>query len=262
MSTLPNVLDVGNVAVIILPHIHSFNKMWYFTNHGESHCLKVLKYIGDMIKICDLSGIELNEAEKTILKCAGWLHDLGRIRENDEEEDDDDDHAMESVKIIRILCENGHLNLGAIKDEVEYVVSTHSTKGLLRLDGVEKLRPISGIEEDVRLRLLCALFKLADECDIDRLRAPKPVFDILADKMPGTSKTHWLRHRNVIKVSLSYEERKIVIHMIEGCDDEDILDSLSTTIRDEKIRDILTEYHFPITDYDVQFHPKVDISED
>jgi anaerobic glycerol-3-phosphate dehydrogenase len=142
------------------------------------------------------------------------------------------------------------------------VISTHSTKGLSRLEEVEKDRPVSGIQDTVRLKLLCALFKIADECDIDKLRAPKPVYDILEDKMPSTSKTHWLRHGNVIKVNLSYEERKIIVHMIKGYGDEDILDSLANTLKDKRIRGILTEYDFPITDYYIQYHPKVDISED
>lgn len=257
MSALPNILDVANVAVVILPHIHSFNKMWYFTNHGESHCSKVLEYIEEIIKICDLCGIKLSEAEKTILRCAGWLHDLGRIRE-----DDDGDHALESVRILRILHSKGHLNLAAINDEVEYVISTHSTKGLPRLDEIERERPVSGIKGNVRLKLLCALFKIADECDIDRLRAPKSVYDILEDKMPSTSKAHWLRHGNVIKVDLSYEERKIIVHMISGYGDEDILDSLGKTLKDERIKDILTEYNFPLTDYCIHYLPRVDIAED
>jgi len=257
MSRLPDIRDVANTAVIILPHIHSFDKMWYFTNHGESHCLSVLKNIEEIIKICDISGMPLNDAEKAILRCASWLHDLGRIRE-----EDGSDHALESVKVIRILCKNGHLNLGIINDEVEHVVATHSTKGLLRLGSIEKERPISGIQENVRLKLLCALFKIADECDIDRLRAPKPVYDILKDKMPSTSKSHWLRHNNVIKVVFSYTERKIIIHMLKGCDDEDILESLNKTLTNDIIKRILTEYNFPLTDYCIQFHAKVDISED
>lgn len=259
MSTLPSVIDVENIALIILPHIHSFNKMWYFTNHGENHCTKVLEFVDNIIEICDLCGIRLTEAEKIILKCASWLHDLGRIRER---EDDDSDHALESVKIIRILSDKGHLNLGAIKNEVEYVVSTHSTKGLNRLDNVEKERPISGVQEGVRLKLLCALFKIADECDIDRLRAPKPVYDILEDKMPSTSMNHWLRHRNVIKVEIAYEEGKIIAHMLEGYGDENILDSLNKTLADEKIVNILTEYSFPITSCYIHYHSQVDITED
>ncbi len=256
MSALPNVLDVTSIAVNILPHIHSFDKMWYFTNHGEYHCKMVLSYINGLVDVCDRCGIALNSAEKTILECAAWLHDLGRIRE-----EDDGDHALESVKIMRILHKKGHLNLGAINDEVEFVVSTHSSKGLSRLGEVEKIRPLSGVNDKVRLKLLCALFKLADECDIGRLRAPKPLYDILEDKMPESSKTHWITNRDVIKVDLSYEEGKIIVHIVEG-GDEHIMDSLDETLKDERIREILTEYKFPIKDCYIYPHPKVDISED
>ena len=256
MVVLPDIRDIKNVSSIILAHVHSFNSMWFFTNHGVSHSSSVENYVEQIIKICDLCGIELNDAEKAILRCACWLHDIGRIREQNGL-----NHALESVNVIRILCDKGHLNLGAIKDEIEYVVSAHSSKGL-PLANVEMERPISGANYNVRLKLLCALFKIADECDIDRLRAPKSVYDVLEDLMPESSRFHWVRTWNVIRVVLSYEERKIIIHIVEGSHEEDILESLTKTLKDERIKQVLVQYKFPVVDYCIQYHPPVDISQD
>lgn len=252
MDGLPDLRDVQSLASIILAHMHSIDSMWYFTDHGCAHSKSVLTYIEDMIEICEKSEIDVNEAEKCILRCSAWLHDIGRMRSND-----DDDHAAQSVIAVRKLCENGFLNLGAIQSEIEYVILTHSSKGWSNIKKVPKERPLV-TRDKVRLQFMCALFKLADECNIERTRAPKPVYEILKDKMGPTSDEWWLRHADVIMVELSYDEKKVLVHLNEGCDSK-IADSLKAAVEDPKMNLILTEYGFPIVDYAIQYHPRVDI---
>jgi len=110
MDLIPDLWDIEQIATIILPYVHSTLEMKYYTNHSRDHSRKLLAYIDEIIQICDLSEINLNEVEKSILKCACWLHDLGCIY-------DRDNHADESLKVIEILCEKGHLDLKAVKDE-------------------------------------------------------------------------------------------------------------------------------------------------
>lgn len=221
MYFLPDARDIRQDVIPILSYVHSSNEMRYYTNHGHTHCKSVLKYIDKIIEICNCNCTRpLNDAEKSILRCSCWLHDLGCIfnREN---------HAEESVNIIRILCENGHINLKSVKNEIEYVVLSHSTAGLKHLYSLDKnepdeKRPICGSSDLINLPFLCALFKLADECDIDRLRAPKSIYDILKSQvdMPAESKIWWARHDQTISVDISESDKKILIHMSEGGDEE------------------------------------------
>lgn len=260
MCALPNVDDVQKVSEVILPFIHSFSKMWHFTNHGFQYSEAVKGYIMTIIKICEECEINLNEAEENILMCACWLHDLGRILENNDDKDSED-HAMNSVKIIKKLSEKGHLNLGSIKEEVIWVVATHNSKGTIRLEDVEDIRPITGFDGKVRLRFLCCLFKIADECDLDQRRAPKSVYDILEDQLPQESKDFWLRHRNVITVEPSLCEKKIIIHMNDP-KEEKIAESLKSTLIEPRIQTTLQEYGFPLIDCDIYYHQNVDIKYD
>jgi exopolyphosphatase/pppGpp-phosphohydrolase len=242
---LPDLFEIEEIAITILPYVHSTRQMKYFTNHEKSHSQKVLKYINEIIDMCDLSGINLNEAEKSILRCACWLHDLGCIY-------DRKNHAKESVKIIEILCEKGHIDLKAIKNEVEKVVLTHSTKGLSKLKDIEEEKKIEGYPNRIRLRLLCVLFKLADECDIDRLRAPEAVYDILENKMPEYSKHWWKGHENVASVKFSIENKKILIIM-SSKGDKEIAGSLKKTLEDERISKVLERYGFPCRECEIEY---------
>lgn len=258
MYVLPDPLDIQQEVIPILSYVHSSNEMRYYTNHGYDHCKSVLKYIEKIIEICNCNcNRPLNDAEKSILKCSCWLHDLGCIfdREN---------HAEESVKIIRILCENGHIHLKSVKDEIEYVVASHSTAGLKHLYSLDKNeadenRPISGSSDIINLPFLCALFKLADECDIDRLRAPKSVYDILISHidMPADSKIWWTRHDQTISVDISEADKKVQVHMSEGGDRE-IADSLIATLNEPLIKAILEKNKFPCIDCEIVYHKHVD----
>lgn len=253
MSTLPTSNAVKYVAYEILPHIHSFSDMEPYTNHGIRHSENVLTFLEKMQEICGKNGFSLNEAEKLILECACWLHDIGCIR-------DRESHARHSVDIIRTLCEKGLLNLGIIKEQVEYVVYAHSKKGI-KLEDVEEIQPITGIADKVRLRYICALFKLADECDITRLRAPRAVYEILKDKLPADSKLWWLGHDNVINIDFLPEEGKILVHMKEeDTKGMDMLKSLKETLEESK--DILEKNKFPCIECDVLYHPPVNIEDE
>lgn len=228
MDLIPDLWDIEQIATIILPYVHSTLEMKYYTNHSRDHSRKLLAYIDEIIQICDLSEINLNEVEKSILKCACWLHDLGCIY-------DRDNHADESLKVIEILCEKGHLDLKAVKDELKIVVQTHSTVGLSNLDSVDSERKIKGYSNIIRLKLLCVLFKIADECHIDRLRAPEPLYDILKEKMPDESKTWWVGHKFVTSTSFSFDQKKIIVVMAKEGDPK-IASSLEKTLKNEQMR--------------------------
>lgn len=252
MNTLPIIEHVKLVASEILPHVHSFEDMEFYTNHGISHSERVLGYIVKFSELYKNSITPLSEPEMAILDCACWLHDIGCILQREK-------HAKHSVEIIRLLKKKGLLNLGVIEQHVEYVVLAHSGD-LIKLDEVEELLPVSGFNDKVRLRFLCALFKLADKCDITSLRAPRTVYEILKMKnMPTTSDHWWVGLDNIISVELLPEQGLIRIHM-GNWDDTNILNSLKDTLKISK--DVLEINGFPCTKLEAIYHPSDNIEED
>jgi len=252
MSALPETESVKYVASEILPHVHSFGDIEFYTNHGIRHSENVQAYIKKFCALCEISGKPLNEPETAILDCACWLHDIGCVRSRE-------NHARHSVEIIRLLCTKGLLNLGAIKTHIEFVVLAHSSNGI-KIEAVENLRPVSGFEDNVRLQFICALFKLADECDITRLRAPRTLYEILKTRNIPTMSDHWwLELDNVISLELLPNEGVIRIHM-EDHRDTDILDSLKLTL--ENLGDILEKNDFTCTKLEEMYHPSANLEED
>jgi len=245
MDLIPDILEIEQIATTILPYVHSTREMKYYTNHARDHSEKLLAYVDEIISICDLSEINLNEVEKSILKCSCWLHDLGCIY-------DRENHADESIKVIEILCEKRHIDLKAIKEEVEIVVQTHSTKGLSKLDYVDFERKIEGYPNVIRLKLLCVLFKIADECHIDRLRAPEPLFDLLKNEMPEESKNWWVGHEFVTSSNFSFEKKKVIV-ILDTMGDTKIVKSLDDTLKNEKIIEVLRKYKFPCTELEIEY---------
>lgn len=244
----PDIRNIQHVAERILPYVHNSDHMKFFTDHSYFHSLRVLKYIDKIIEICDRSSTPLNEAEQLILRCSCWLHDIGCISEREK-------HAKKTVQIIQKLTERGYLDLGTIGNEIEYVIYTHSSNGM-PLDNVSKSVNITGFDDLVRLRLLCALFRLADECDIDRLRAPKVIFNILEDEMPEKSKSWWKGHSNVIGVYFS-NENKIRIVLQDDDESIEVINSLINTVNE--LRPIFNEYSFPYTTCECVCQKQVEI---
>jgi len=244
--------NIEHIAKAVLPYIHNFHDMRLFTDHGYSHSLRVMKYIEKLIEIYDHSSEPLNTAEQHILRCSCWLHDLGCISEREK-------HAKKSVKIIRTLTEKGILDLEPIKAEIEYVIYTHSSKGL-PIDDVPECANITGFEDRVRVKLLCALFRLADECDIDKMRAPKVIFDLLEDEMTHDSKLWWRGHSNIIGVYFSDKKIQIVLKDSDSeSEGKRVAASLISTVED--LKPILREYHFPYTKCELILQKSVDIDE-
>ena len=228
MSRLPDIANIRHIAMNVLPHVHSLEDMWFFTDHGIEHSERVEQYIDRFIDLCKQNSNPLSEEEQIILKCSCWLHDLGCIRSREL-------HARESVKIIKLLVKENLLDLCSVQKEVEYVVHAHSKNGL-PLESVPKRS-----QGSIRLKFLCALFMLADECDIDRRRAPVILYNILKDKMPCKSTTWRVGHNNTLKIDFS-ESGEIIVYL-ENIKNKKITKSLIGTVAE--LRTIFEENEFP-----------------
>jgi hypothetical protein len=70
MSRLPDIANIRLIATNVLPHVHSQEDMWFFTDHGIEHSKRVEQYIDIFIDLCKQNSNPLSEEEQIILKCS------------------------------------------------------------------------------------------------------------------------------------------------------------------------------------------------
>jgi hypothetical protein len=170
-------------------------------------------------------GIDLNENERFILYVAAWLHDIGCIRERTP-------HNLLSVEIL-LKDQNTCSYLNNIDNDLlkilRYIIESHSkTHCTYSIDEIpEKIG-------SVRVRLVSAIFRLLDACEITKYKCPVQVFAEIKDdlkKGDGTPDTEaiefWEGHMNIDYLGFSRPNIDIfindpskTIHIIEGLKEE------------------------------------------
>jgi|GEM_PF-4499157 exopolyphosphatase/pppGpp-phosphohydrolase len=139
----------------------------------------------------NFSDVNFSQEEKLLLCLAALLHDLGCILGRQ-------DHAKKSIKILE------HERFGFVQDMIgddlltclKYIILSHpSSYDLNEL-------PINPIHADVRLNLICAIFKLLDECELSSARVTHMLYDILKtfSKIRNNAVKYWEAHINIISV--------------------------------------------------------------
>ena len=156
-----------------------------FTDHGLQHSIRVLKYVGRIIKEYP---VELNPEEKFIMALAAPLHDLGCLVRRD-------NHSKISVHIIerpefRTLLED--LNPQTVRF-LRYVILAHS-----------RSYPLKKVPTDRNLPLMCTLFRLADACDITAARVNVILLDILTEfkELNKKAQSLWKSHLAIEDVEI------------------------------------------------------------
>ncbi|MFH1893816.1 MAG: response regulator [Candidatus Zixiibacteriota bacterium] len=218
-------------AGIVERHVASLDSLHYrmhpfFTLHGISHSEGVLDNLGEICKcagILDVGGKRsLNRAETFCLIAAAYLHDIGMIyplrdrgvSEIGEEEVNEirERHEIASAEYI-----NEH-------QRVLYLESYEVPILQLICKGHRRKSEISGEDykddnafrtQQVRVRLLTALLRIADELDLDHRRAPEN--DLAHSFHYGflgkVSLFHWVKHHHTTSIhfeSLETGTQKIV----------------------------------------------------
>ena len=178
----------------------------YYTLHGLDHSIYVIKILEKLIDGLNPKD-NLNETEIFYLLSAAFLHDVGMQCKYQ----DDGERAAKISKskgkpysVQDLIRDEHHTRSGRyIKDNFKSLKLDHFEAECIRLiseghrqielDSKEYDDQLIGLES-VRVRLLSALLRLADELDIAYTRAPEILFDILKEDMPDYSHLQWLKH--------------------------------------------------------------------
>ncbi|NMB78029.1 MAG: hypothetical protein GYA23_02910 [Methanomicrobiales archaeon] len=175
--------------------------------------------------------VPLTENERFVLYAAAWLHDIGCIR-------DRDDHNMYSIDIL--LRDHDTCNyLDTIDSNLlrvlRYVIESHSKSHCpYGIDEIpEKVGP-------ARARLLAAIFRLMDACEITKYKCPPHVFaEIRGDltkedenkkRIPDTKAIEfWEGHMSISY--LGFNKPAIEIFINDAIKTKSIIDGLNEEIR-------------------------------
>ncbi|MFH1774838.1 MAG: HD domain-containing protein [Methanobacteriota archaeon] len=197
-----NLYSIQSSVIEILHYIP--RELRDYTSHGYAHSKRIIKYLDEIIKICNDSGVNITDLEAFLLYASAWLHDIGCLikREN---------HAKISAKMVEEL--QGEYIEG-ISDKVpflQWIITGHSKE-----QNIEEMHEIQYLHGGkIRLRFLAAIFRLADACDIDRSRAPKVVYKFIKDELDEKSKEFWEGHQNIDSVSFDKDEEVIILSLQE-----------------------------------------------
>lgn len=177
-----------------------------YTLHGLAHSNCVIMILDNLIKGLNPQD-NLNEIEIFCLLSAAFLHDVGMQCKypNDVEKAAQisntkkrpytfqdvirDEHHIRSGRYIK--DKSKILKLDPIEAECIRLISEGHRQ--TKLESTEYDDQPIGLDR-VRVRLLSALLRLADELDITYKRAPETLFDILKNDIPDYSRIQWLKH--------------------------------------------------------------------
>lgn len=167
-----------------------------FTDHSLDHSQGTEKIYDEiLLDVCILS-----EIERYLLLAATLLHDTGMVgREGEGVEEIRNAHHIRSAEHIRNKA--GHYGLS--RQDSELIARIAEGHRKIALHSIHESVPY-GIGEDIRLRLLVALIRLADELHVTEDRATELVYETLRPNKE--SSIHHERHQSVLGVKRYNDE--------------------------------------------------------
>ncbi len=163
---------------------------------------------------------------------ASILHDIGCIAGREK-------HGETTVKMLKtkhfdfLINEIQPMRMRAL----EQVIKAHS-----RSFDFKKVGPDPSNE--IRLKLICPIFRLADACDLSGERIKRLVMEILIDAktLKGKSRKIWEAHMNIENVLVEKTVIKPLVYDLNGA--KYCLDSLKAELK--PINDFLKSQRFAI----------------
>jgi len=165
-----------------------------YTDHGVLHSNNVLRYIRDIMKEYP---VELSEEERFILAICSFLHDIGCIVGREK-------HNERTITILsRKQFDFIRFLLGQTRYRaLECVIIAHC-----RSFDLSKVP--NDPSPEIRLKLISALFRLADACDVSAVRIKRVLLEVLIDEhlLDQKSEEIWKSHLQIENVLI--KEHKI-----------------------------------------------------
>ena len=238
----------------------------YYTLHGLDHSNYVITILEKLINGLN-SHDNLNETEIFCLLSAAFLHDVGMQCKypNDVERAAQisdtkkrpytfqdlirDEHHKRSGSYIKNNSKN--LKLDPIEAECIRLISEGHRKTKLESEEYND-QPI-GLNR-VRVRLLSALLRLADELDITYERAPETLFDILKSDIPNYSRIQWLKHYYTSGILINTQQetngkKKTSLEIHCQYPDEDVGRKITEVLISKPIEETLNEVRIILLEY-------------
>ncbi len=183
----------AKVGTVVLP----FAQLTDFTDHGLGHAHGVQRKLSLLIP--DELEASFTPFELFALLCATLLHDVGMAMTRVAHEDSASVRLDHYNRSRRFVIDNRDA-LALTEHEARLIGEICRSHGMPNLDYLD-VQSFS-IEErgEVRLRLLCALLRLADILDVTKARAP----DIVARGrvLAKSSRLHWALQRAISDVKI------------------------------------------------------------
>jgi hypothetical protein len=179
----------------------------YYTDHTVTHSERVIALLDGLTAGMMVTEKHLSPTEVWVLLAAAYLHDVGmqneRFAGGDVEEIRACHHEQTARMIYAVFEDPANafpiLLTGdpALVEAVALVAKGHRR---VDLAGAE-YEPLAHGGETLRLRLLAALLRLADELDVDHRRVDLEQMKLLA--LPVESQLHWWKCHYVAGVSIA-----------------------------------------------------------
>jgi len=184
-----------------------------YTDHTIDHSKRVLEYLGKLVAPLMSSDNPLSEIEVCLLIAAAYTHDTGMQdqREMEVEEIRDKHHILSGAINREISRQIISQTLAIIPepfpgifDRVALIAEGHRKIDLTnsKFDSVN----VSG--EQIQIRFLAVLLRLADELDMDYRRAPLAMTQL--QNYPPETLIHWFKSYYVSGIKI--QDDQITIH--------------------------------------------------
>lgn len=235
-----NKLKVVQIETIITPTLDYLQVgIPEFTTHGRAHSANLVDIIDTLSE-----KIVFSEAELFILYCSSWLHDIGCIK----------DRVNHNEKTIETLDQ--HLIFETLVTPKAYpliknVILAHSSN-YNKIDEIPLLTTLFR-QDDTRLRLISALFRLMDGCDITTSRVDVLLYNIKKGDLPLENKRHWDAHREIQNIVFD-TENKVVRVYTEGDVNNFLIDHLEEEYN--SVSNILRNHNIPLLSIEREQIPK------
>jgi hypothetical protein len=164
-----------------------------YTDHGVAHSEDLEDLFVSLIKTN--AYINLSEKEKFLIILAIWTHDIGNIIDRLTHEKKSVDILNEMPFFSSLKSQIGSQHFACLIDII------YSHRADYDLIGMEERH----YHHDVRTKLVCALFRLLDSCDLSYNRNSIQFYDILKKYNPLEPEhiPHWEGHNSIDSVTIN-----------------------------------------------------------
>lgn len=180
-----------------------------YPSHGIDHTLQIIKDINRFLKNWNLS---LKREERFLLYLAAWLHDIGCIKSRK-------NHNKISVKLVNkeeAVCNYLNWMDNDLLVSLNDVIIGHSSNFNLNQVPIHR--------GNVRVRLICAIFRLIDACEITNFKCPENVYREIKNTLNSEAIEFWVGHINIRDVT--FQKPLIEVHVNNRNKTKKIVDRL------------------------------------